>query len=274
MSQTHYTSRALPWGRESSVRWATNPAGRAVVFVHGFGGEAQGTWDQFPALLPLQPQCDGRDLFFYGYDSLVQQATVSAAEFLTFLQELGTRPYAGVIQPSLTDSRRADPQFQYQHITIVGHSLGAVVAREALVQEAMEDAPGAWLGNVSLVLFAPAHSGAQIIDLTNEAMGALPAMFSAAAAAGIKTYAQVLNDLKPESIALGRLQDDTKELLGKGFSALRAKVVVIGKKDRIVSAVRFGGDPGPRIVPDKGHIGVCKPDAGYTAPLGYLLPHI
>jgi pimeloyl-ACP methyl ester carboxylesterase len=274
MGQTHYTPRPLTWGSESSVTWATSPVGRAVVFVHGFGGEAQGTWDQFSTLLPLQPQCEGRDLFFYGYDSLVQQAPVSAAEFLTFLQALATDPFTAVIRPSLRDARRSDPRFQYQHITLVAHSLGAVVTREALVQAAMDDPPAPWLDRISLVLFAPAHTGAQIIDLANEALGALPASFGAAAAAGAKAFAQVLNDLEPDSLALKKLQGDTADLIQKGYTSLRAKVVVIGQKDRIVKAVRFCADPGPRIVPDKGHIGICKPDATYAAPLGHLLPHI
>src|SRR5262245_20114048 len=124
-AQTHYSSRPLPWGDESSVRWAIKPAARAVVFVHGFGGQAEATWDEFSTLLPLQPQCDGRDLLFYGYDSLTKQAPVSAAQFLEFLQPLATDPYAQVIQPTLKDARRADPQFQYKAITLVAHSLGA-----------------------------------------------------------------------------------------------------------------------------------------------------
>lgn len=274
MAQTHYTVRKLPWGSESIVRWATEPVGRAVVFVHGFGGEALGTWDQFATLLPLQPQAAGRDLFFYGYDSLVAQAPVSAAELRDFLQTLWTDPVAGVILPSVQDARRADPAFRYNHVTLVAHSLGAVVVREALVQAAMDTPPAPWLKDVSLVLFAPAHTGAAILDLANEALGAMPARFGAAAAAGAKAYAQVLRDLERGSDMLEKLRDDTDELLGKGYDSLRAKVVVLGQKDRIVQAVRFCKDPGPTIVADKGHIGVCKPDAGYPAPLGYLLPHI
>jgi pimeloyl-ACP methyl ester carboxylesterase len=274
MAQTHYSPDPLTWGRDSGARWAMTPVGRAVVFVHGFGGDAQGTWDQFATLLPYQPQCDGRDLLFYGYDSLVQQMPVSAAEFLEFLASLATDPFATVLQPSMTDGRRPDPAFQYQHITIVAHSLGAVVAREALVQAAMETPPASWLERTSLVLFAPAHSGAQIIALADEALSILPARFGALIAGGAKAFAQVLNDIEPGSAALKKLEEDTANLFEQGFTSLRAKVVVIGKKDRIVRAIRFGADPGPKVVPDKGHSGICKPDALYSAPLGYLLPHI
>ena len=82
-------------------------------------------------------------------------------------------------------------------------------------------------------------------------------------------------DLEPGSAALLKLEKDTDALLLKGgFGALEAKVVVMGDKDRIVKAVRFCADPGPKVVEGMGHIGVCKPDSGYAIPIGHLLPHI
>jgi pimeloyl-ACP methyl ester carboxylesterase len=274
-TQTHYSSRPLPWGDESSVRWAIQPVGRAVVFVHGFGGQAEATWDEFSTLLPLQPQCAGRDLLFYGYDSLTKQAPVSAAQFLEFLQALATDPYQQIIQPTLKDARRANPSFQYQGITLVAHSLGAIIVREALIQAAMDTPPAAWVARTALVLFAPAHTGAAILPLAEEAINAFPARFGSLAKSGAKAFAQVLSDLEPGSDALKKLEKDTDLLLQKdGFGALKAKVVVMGDKDRIVKAVRFCADPGPKIVAGMGHIGVCKPGSGYSVPIGHLLPHI
>ena len=85
----------------------------------------------------------------------------------------------------------------------------------------------------------------------------------------------MLSDLEPGSDALKKLEKDTDSLLLKGgFESLKAKVVVMGDKDRIVKAVRFCADPGPKIVPGMGHIGVCKPDSEYPGPIGHLLRHI
>ncbi len=275
MDQTHYTPRPLPaHGRASAVRWATDPVGRAVVFVHGFGGEAQGTWDQFATLLPLQPEARGRDLFFFGYDSLAQQAPISAAEFRDFLVDLWTDPVATLIQPSLQDARRADPAFRYHHVTLVAHSLGAIVVREALVQAALEDPPHDWVHHVALVLFAPAHTGARATELGKELLGVLPGPFEAALKGGTHAAIPVLMDLEPGSETLKALAAGTQDLLDKGYSSLRAKVVVVGTRDRVVHSVRFCADPGPRRAVGLGHIGVCKPDQRYTAPLGYLLSHI
>lgn len=275
MDQTHYTPRPLPaHGKDSVVRWATDPVGRAVVFVHGFGGEAQGTWDQFASLLPHQPQARGRDLFFFGYDSLAQQAPISAAEFRDFLVDLWTDPVTKLIQPSLQDARRADPAFRYQHVTLVAHSLGAIVVREALVQAALEDPPHDWVHHVSLVLFAPAHTGARAAQLGQELLGVLPASIESLIRGGTYSAIPVLMDLEPGSETLKALAAGTQDLLDKGYTSLRAKVVVMGTKDQVVHSVRFCADPGPRRAEGLGHIGVCKPDQRYTAPLGYLLSHI
>ena len=275
MDQTHYTPRPLPaHGKDSVVRWATDPVGRAVVFVHGFGGEAQGTWDQFASLLPLQPQAAGRDLFFFGYDSLAQQAPISAAEFRDFLVDLWTDPVTRLILPGLSDARRADPAFRYQHVTLVAHSLGAIVVREALVQAALEDPPHPWVHHVSLVLFAPAHTGARAAELGKELLGVLPSSIEAALKGGTHAAIPVLLDLEPGSETLKALATSTEDLLAQGYDSLRAKVVVMGTKDQVVHSVRFCKDPGPRRAVGLGHIRVCKPDPAYTAPLGYLLSHI
>jgi pimeloyl-ACP methyl ester carboxylesterase len=274
MPQTHYTPRPLPVGQDSVVRWAIDPVKRAVVFVHGFAGEALGTWDQFGTLLPLQAEAVGRDLFFYGYESVAQQAPISAAEFRDFLFALWDDPVNAFIKPTVRDARRADPMFRYDHITLVAHSLGAVVVREALVQAALEAPPPTWLHRLSLVLFAPAHSGAKATELGKELLGVLPAPIESALRAGVITVVPVLVDLEPGSVMLTKLAKDTGDLLEQGYNALRAKVVVVGSKDQVVHSVRFCADPGPRRVKGIGHIPVCKPNPSYREPLGFLLSHI
>ena len=55
--QAHYMPRDLGWGRNSRVHWSIAPRGRAIVFVHGFGGAATSTWNQFAALLTGRSEC-------------------------------------------------------------------------------------------------------------------------------------------------------------------------------------------------------------------------
>src|ERR1700687_1989595 len=69
---------------------------RAIVFVHGFGGDAATTWTQFQTLIdthqqlfPLYGSCD---LYFYSYDSLRTKLPVNADAFGAFLRKIFPRP--------------------------------------------------------------------------------------------------------------------------------------------------------------------------------------
>ena len=226
LSQTHYIPRSLKWGKESRARWAVQPSGVAVVFVHGFGGAATDTWDEFADRLPERPECAGHDLLFYGYDSLTVQAPVSASTFRKFLNALATDPVNSVMAGSLSITRDLDPTFRYRKIVILAHSLGAVVVREALIQAADDRAMRQWVPLVRLALFAPAHCGARVTELAEEAIGAVRFSWLRLITTGYKAYAQVLQDLEEGSLALRRIEDRTKALLAEGLTALRAEVVV------------------------------------------------
>jgi len=272
LTQTHYTPRTLSWGKDSRARWAVQPSGVAVVFVHGFGGGATDTWDEFADLLPERKECAGHDLLFYGYDSLTVQAPNSAALVRDFLHALATEPFQAVMSRSLRVDRGLDATFRYRRIVIVAHSLGAVVAREALIQAADKPSMRSWIPLVRLALFAPAHSGALITELAEEAIGAVKLSWLKLARTSYKAYAQVLVDLERGSPTLRRLETRTAALIAEGLDTLRAAVVVQGDRDRVVYAAVFGSDPGPHVEPGKGHADVCKPSSNYPQPLEHVLP--
>jgi hypothetical protein len=92
-AQSHYLSVPLAkWGKNTSAHWAINPGRRAVVFVHGFGGQSISTWTDFSGLLHQQSACSGDDIIFYGYDGLYAQAEFSATHLFHFLQRLFNDP--------------------------------------------------------------------------------------------------------------------------------------------------------------------------------------
>jgi pimeloyl-ACP methyl ester carboxylesterase len=240
--------------------------------VHGFGGAATDTWDEFADRLPERPECAGHDLFFYGYDSLAVQATNNAALLRDFLHALATDPVRSVMARSLRVDRGLVASFRYRRIVLVAHSLGAVVTREALAQAADDPAMRPWVGLVRLALFAPAHCGAKITELAEEALGAVKFSWLGLARTAFKTYAQVLGDLERGSPTLKHLESRTAALLAQGMTSLRAAVVVQGDRDRVVYATRFLDDPGPRVEIGMGHIDVCKPTARYTRPMDHVVP--
>ena len=74
MPQSHLPARRLGSSskpdKDVQAILALQPQRKAVLFIHGFSGDALGTWSDFPVLMPGRASCAGRDLFFYGYDGL------------------------------------------------------------------------------------------------------------------------------------------------------------------------------------------------------------
>jgi len=95
---------------------------RAVVFLHGFTGDQDDTWDRFPTLLGTQVA--DWDIYTVGYDTtLLPDITglwtadpdlpIIATQFCT---ELSIRPLLG-----------------YSELTLIGHSMGGLVVQRALL---------------------------------------------------------------------------------------------------------------------------------------------
>ena len=92
LNQGHHLPETLgdAFGKGTTAQWAANPEGKAIIFVHGFQGEALDTWTDFPTLLTSDARLAGVDLLFYGYDGLYTQAGSSSLLFLQFLEQLFT----------------------------------------------------------------------------------------------------------------------------------------------------------------------------------------
>jgi pimeloyl-ACP methyl ester carboxylesterase len=280
--QAHYMPRDLGWGRNSRVHWSIAPRGRAIVFVHGFGGAATSTWNQFAALLTGRSECAGDDLIFYGYDGLRSRARVSAIGLRDFLEVLFDRPAERLINPTLLPpecgGRPRGALFAYEKVVLVAHSLGAVVCRQALLEAHYDRAD--WTEKVRLVLFAPAHMGANIVPLVSQALTTIPYL-GGLAAPFLKFRYQVLQDLEPGSTTLKMLLKETMKELerkkvrraiarGEGHS-LVASLVVLANPDPVVDPNHFGLDPGAKEFPGKGHKEVCKPSSEFLHPVERLL---
>lgn len=268
--QTHFAGCNLPWGRKSRAHWAVAPAKRAIVFVHGFGGDAIGTWQQFPRLLTLQQQCCGHDLIFFGYDGLRSYAQNSAVKLRDFLRALGEGA-AKVINPHLDPAVHRSDDFAYERITIVAHSLGAVVTRRALLDaHLLAEAEGGfdWLQRTQMVFFAPAHMGANVLELATSVMTTFKIPLLGAFA---KFRFPVLADLEEESHTLTVLRNETLEAMKKpGNDYLRAKRVILADRDVVVVPHRFANDPPPDTLPGS-HSSICKPSDEFADPVSRIV---
>ena len=268
--QTHLTSRTLKGtqkpDKDVQVLFSARPNRKAVLFIHGFSGDAIATWADFHALLPGCPKCAGHDLFFYGYDGLRAEMTASASIFRDFLERL-LGDTTAFLTDNLPPSAARSDDFQYDELVIVAHSLGAVISRRALIDATKNELD--WVRKIKLVLFAPAHKGAKVADLALEIASSFP--FLKLFGVGARFQSPLIDQLKPESRVLKTLLDDTERATRNGDNAhLVACKVVIAEYEKIVENDAFGDDPPPNTIPNTTHTTVCKPKSNFLQPLNLL----
>ncbi|MEP6780479.1 MAG: alpha/beta hydrolase [Gemmatimonadaceae bacterium] len=266
--QSHLALREISGTRNKGVQvlLAIKPNRKTVIFVHGFSGDAVETWSDFHILLPAKPISEGRDLFFFGYDGLRVGMIPSATIFRNFLTRLLDQTDQ-FLNTNLPESAKRPLGFRYDEVTIVAHSLGAVVARRALLDATRKSEP--WVANIKLVLFAPAHKGAKLAELALEAASAFSFMrlFSAYA----KYKSPLIAELLPTSPQLAALLIETTNACANGAcDHLVAKMVIIAEYDDVVNPDTFANDPPPEIIPDSTHTSVCKPRKDFQLPLEFL----
>ena len=259
---THFRWPETTTDYEITAYWSRQPAGKALVFVHGFRGDVEDTWGDFPNLLMEDERAAGLDIIMYGYDAVNTRARFSALELYAFLDRL-------FVDPLSVYRRRAGPlarteSFRFHRITVVAHSFGAVVSRQALLEAWIGREP--WLPLTRLVLFAPADMGADIAKLKD-----IWPPLRKAADLSASFFARTLSDLEPGSDALSELRDGVRLALTQpGGEHLRARLVILGKDDMIVSPNRFLFDAPAQVVRGKDHRAICKPTRDFLLPVDAL----
>jgi pimeloyl-ACP methyl ester carboxylesterase len=248
---------------DSYAHWAHRPDGRLVVFVHGWGGSAEGSWRDFPQLLRKDPAAANVDLVFFGYRSRSRQAFASSEQLRSFLQELVLFPlrYCRYERPT---------EFRYRSLIIAAHSMGAVVARRALLEIRKKHDPS--LDISRLVLFAPADHGATDLIRLHEHF---PEWIGAAAKV-LAVLAQSIKDLKPESAFLRNLRKESAAMVSSGSKHLLASRIFYASDDNVVlledpnegGAFLTGEARTP--VYDVSHSKICKPRSDYLLPISAI----
>ncbi len=254
----------------SLAYWSLHPDGTLFLFVHGFGGGATSTWSEFENRLPRRQH--GADLIFFGYDGLFRHASESAEHLYEMLDNLLSAP--GRVFSQARPGPRRQASFAYTRLVLVAHSLGAVVARIALV--AAHDRQAAWASLVHLVLFAPAHNGTRLGALVDHAVSGISIPGASFATSAITGTLRAYEDLKEGSAVLTTLRDDVREARKAGAQHVAAKVVVWAIDDPVVVNGPFPGDP--PVPQDQQfalplltrHTAVCKPRDTHLAPV-YLV---
>lgn len=261
MASNHTVPIEIAHGVNTQGFFTYEQANLLIVFVHGFGGDAMGTWNNFPTLVVFEECCKQADIIFYGYDTFNGQAGDHAAELYHFLG-LAQKPLKNKILPEAQEL----PERNYDRILLVAHSLGAVLVRQAQLLAFIAKDP--WVDKSELALFAPAHHGAKIIPLAMEALQGLSGLLGVFA----KFRFPILNDLDADDDGiLKAIKEQTQELQSKGQADFsKAKLVVYAKGDKVVRDYHYLLDMPAKVIPGTTHIKVCKPLNDQHHAINYL----
>lgn len=174
---------------------------------------------------------------------------------------------------------------RYSQLKLVGHSLGAVVVRQLVVDQvllldtihfslrapdAQKVAPAA---NARLFLFAPAHGGFEPSGAKGALLAAsshfLPFRVLWSLVRGYRAY----GELQAGSATLIDLKEATETLARKypRVQGLSARILW-GKLEDVVRVTRFECDHSRAeiFVDGKGHADICKPNAEFLAPFEFV----
>jgi pimeloyl-ACP methyl ester carboxylesterase len=262
LSSTHGQPRPLTYEQKLLFMPAVAPPTGAMVFVHGYTGGAQSTWAEFNALLPFRQAAGEYDFFFYEYDGIQSELYSSIALTRRLLTAIAEKP--ALTAPALDAPRTA---FGYQTLIVVGHSLGCVLARGALLELLELEKP--WAGAVRLVLYAPAHVGARVDRLAASVYRGF-APLSGAASYG-KFKSPLIEQLAEGSPQLLKLASDTVKAFERGHRNVIPRLIVAAEKEHVVLNGRFvEQDPFAEPIVGTYHDTVCKPRLDFLTPLDFL----
>ena len=200
-----------------------------VLFIHGLGGEAQETWENFPELLQQDDEFARKYLLgFFSYPTMLirwifRRKAPSIQELAAGLRTEINNRYG-----------------EFENIILVCHSLGGVIARKYLLDEVKAKRP---LRVKGLVLFAVPNNGADLAAISH-----------------------LISWRHPQVRQLCR-GSDLLDILNKDWftmglpEAVRAKYIT-GTQDRVVdrsSARATWGNPDVETVIGEGHRSLVKP---------------
>jgi pimeloyl-ACP methyl ester carboxylesterase len=274
---------------------STNPE-IAVIFVHGFEGDPRTTWADFVHLVDEHGSQRGLwnscDLLFYGYESH-DQIIPLAEKFYAFLNG-GFRPKFNIKLPSsLTLSTSVDgaaSRSSYKQIVLVGHSTGALIIREAILQYLLPversggvsakgidspiSGPMRLLHLADLRFFAPAHCG--VIAAGKLGLARSLPVIGQILGAYLRSN-PLYQNLSPMGSFIQVVRKETERLYTTfQLPALKA-VLLFGEHEEIVEIGGYRQDEyydaapgGKRTEPGQAHVSICKPSYKFMIPLQFV----
>ena len=222
------------------LTFRNNRSKAAVVFVHGFNGDAAMSWHEFQLLLTSDPRAEGWDCFSFGYKSIRRPIQAVAADL-----------YATVASAAFS---------RYEQIAFVVHSTGGLIVQVALLDH--EDIAA----RVAFIFFfaLPSHGflAPKVAILNN-----LPIVGQL-----LRTslLSQQLSLFEPGSPLLRNLSERWEAQFGQG--APFKYYSIAGSRDNVVLLGNLIGTRAEhRLVIDADHISIIKPTAAHRESVEIVL---
>jgi pimeloyl-ACP methyl ester carboxylesterase/tetratricopeptide (TPR) repeat protein len=130
-------------------------ASGAVVFVHGFTGEAVDTWEGFPDMLTADPELTDYSFCFWGYPSRLDLSHVFLKYFWENDPDIHTigRGLRTLLQNTIGEEEK---------LVLVGHSMGGLVIQSFILEELARGARDLVDRVAEIVLYATPSGGKRL----------------------------------------------------------------------------------------------------------------
>lgn len=248
-------------------------ARRLVVFIHGWRGKAKETWGDFGVRPPSDQWWSESDLLFVQYDSVKERVTSVADRLRQHIGDFYPTPSAEMLVREGAKARD-DISTPYEELILVGHSLGGLVIRRAMV-----DALDEWrylnldaterptILDGCLRLFSPASAGFEPSDW----LGVLRAAPLWWIAEMFLSYGSPYKSLQPKSSLIQATRSRTEAYAEPAeLRRLIAAYILWASHESVVETERYTTDALTRSAHRTTHQSVCKPNANYVIPFTFV----
>lgn len=251
---------------------STKPAERLIVFIHGWRGDAAGTWGEF-AKPPADEWWAVSDLLFVDYDSTSESVVATADRIRARIKDFYPVPNGEMLVRRGVAVRENWEQ-PYRELIIVGHSLGGLVARRAVV-----DAIDEWKGKGFDAVLRPPILDAHLRLFSPASAGFLPRGFVGACQAAplwwvVEMFLRrggAYLDLQPGSATITSTKEWTEAYeVGHEHASALAASLLWANPEKVVATERYATDAQTRTADGTDHGSVCKPNAGYSLPYHFV----
>ena len=263
-------------GKRSVWFPSNSPTRRLLVFVHGWGWgrPVENTWGDFVRVLDAWSiEHQSWDILMYGYDCADSGIQQLAMRLSSILDAVWTAPdLAGYPFEPRSGNQSRGTGVHWQALHLVCHSMGAVVARRALLDKTR--LPGLrsddWSHVTKMTMFAPAHTGVLVGELLGSVVTAVPVISLLAWAFSAKYPCLEDIDASDRRGTLRQLAEHAVEQCAL-HPQVEARLVAFASRDKVVSSRPFPIDRRAIEIDGTDHQTICKPTSTFIKPVQCLV---